>query len=454
MIVVLCWDGLRPDLIQPALTPNLCRLMEDGVNFTKHHAVFPSETRVNASSVSTGCYPGTHGIVGNSIYIPEVHEGSVLNTGNHEDLQAISRVQNLLSVPTLPELLKRNKKTYAIYSSGSPGSSWVQCAPFEGHMVNVRGVVHPENLLSGLEASYGKFPPDTVPATLRNDMVIQMMVDAIEKRLYDVVFGWLCDPDLTQHKVGLGAKLALQAIRENDERLGALLEICYDKDIMVCSDHGFSSLKDPFDYKQAFQTAGFDIEKMVWTGNGIVLREDYKAKRAEVVDFLFTQNWVGPIFTQGQGDGLGQISGTLSFDVVQINHIRTPDVLFSRRWSSLKNEFGVPGVVYGANGLASHGSCSPYDLHNVLMAKGPSFKKGVSSNYPSGVVDIAPTILHLLLGKIPNQMDGRILSESLIGGDAPHKMDTRVWESNSGSRKQFVQVSQVNGTCYIDKGWV
>lgn len=454
MFIVLCWDGLRPDFVCSELTPNLCRLIDDGVNFTNHHAVFPTETRVNASSVSTGCYPGTHGVVGNSIYISEVKKDSPLNTGNHEDLQAISRVQRLLSVPTLPELLRRNKKSYAIFSSGSPGSSWVQCAPLEGHMVNVRGVVHPEHLLSGLEASYGKFPPEAVPATSRNDRVIQMMMDVIERRTYDVVFGWLCDPDLTQHKVGLGADLALQAIRENDTRLGALLEVCPDIDIMVCSDHGFSSLEDPFDYDRMFQSAGFDTDKIVWTGNGVVLRDDYKTKRADVVNFLSTQSWIGPIFTQGKGGGMGQVSGTLSFDVIQLNHVRTPDVTFSRKWSAQKNAFGVPGFVYGAKGIASHGSCSPYDLHNVLIAKGPSFKKGESSDCPSGVVDIAPTILHLVLGMLPAKMDGRVLYESLKIGEAPHLVDSRIWESKIGSRSQYVQISQVNETCYIDKGWV
>ncbi len=452
MFIVLCWDGLRPDFVYPELTPNLCELMERGVTFTKHHAVFPSETRVNASSVSTGCYPGTHGVVGNSIYVPEVNRDVALNTGNHEDLQAIGRVQRLLSVPTLAETLKQNNKTYAIFSSGSPGSSWVQCAPLEGDMVNVRGVVHPLSLSTHLENTYGAFPPDTVPATSRNDLVIQMMVEVIEQRAYDVVFGWLCDPDLTQHKVGLGAELALQAIRENDIRLGKLLSVVNGIDIMVCSDHGFSSLADPFDYTSEFQSAGFDTKKMVWTGNGIVLRDGYKAKCADVVNFLSTLSWVGPIFTKGNGT-MGHIPGTFSFEVANLNHVRTPDIMFSRQWSPQKNEFGIPGFVFGAKGVASHGSCSPYDLHNVLIAKGPSFKIGEAFGNSSGVVDIAPTILHLVLGKLPTQMDGRVLTESLIGGKSVQREETRVWESKIGSRSQYMQISQVNETRYIDKGW-
>jgi arylsulfatase A-like enzyme len=455
MIVVLFWDGLRPDFVNSDLTPNLCELLQGGVNFRNHHAVFPSETRVNASSVATGCYPGRHGLVANSIYIPQVDEGRALNTGDHESLQAISRVQPLLSAPTLARVLKRCGKTFAIFSSGSPGSSWVQCAPGEGHMVNVRGVVHPENLLIAIENQHGAFPADSVPATGRNYLVTRLMIEAIKTSSYDVIFGWLCDPDLTQHKVGLGAELSLLAIRENDRRLGEILNVVQGIDLMVCSDHGFSTLANPFAHQEAFRSAGFDLEKMVWTGNGVVLKKGYKNKRQEVVDFLAEQKWVGPIFTEGAAGGIeGQVKGTFSYDVPGLNHVRTPDVVFSRQWSDLVNPYGVPGTVFGGGGVASHGSCSPYDLHNVLIAGGPSFKKGEESNVPTGVVDIAPTVQHLTLGRQECDMDGRVLLEGLKGQEMTFPVETEVLETKKGERQQYMQISRVGETRYIDKGWV
>ena len=455
MVLVLFWDGLRPDFVKPDLTPNLCQLSTSGVTFANHHAVYPSETRVNASSVATGCYPGTHGVVGNRIYVPQVDADKALNTGNHEDLLAISQVENLLSVPTLASTLTKHKKSYAIFSSGSPGSSWVQCAPGEGNMVNVRGVVHPDQLGQNVLSQYGAFPPETVPATERNKRVSDLIIDALKHQTYDVVFGWLCDPDLTQHKVGLGAPLALDAIRQNDQRLGEILDVAKGIDVMVCSDHGFSTLADPFDHKAVFQGCGFDLEDMVWTGSGVVLKPNIRTELEDVVDVLAGQNCIGPIFSRGKGgQAEGDVSGTFSLDVPSLNHARTPDVMFSRRWSDEANEFGVLGVVYGSGGIASHGSCSPFDMHNVLIASGPHFKQSEEIMLPSGVVDIAPTVQHLVFGKPQTKMDGRVLCEGLIGERVPTETGTETLVVQRGTIKQYMQMSWVDQTRYIDKGGV
>src|SRR3954466_16085560 len=49
--LVFVWDGLRPDSITAADTPNLYRLRAEGVTFAHSHAVFPTVTRVNAASL-------------------------------------------------------------------------------------------------------------------------------------------------------------------------------------------------------------------------------------------------------------------------------------------------------------------------------------------------------------------------------------------------------------------
>src|SRR4249919_352124 len=68
--LVIVVDGLRPDYVTPDVMPRLVRLGRRGVVFNAHHAVFPTVTRVNASSFVTGAYPETHGLLGNTIYIP------------------------------------------------------------------------------------------------------------------------------------------------------------------------------------------------------------------------------------------------------------------------------------------------------------------------------------------------------------------------------------------------
>jgi predicted AlkP superfamily pyrophosphatase or phosphodiesterase len=60
-VLLVVWDGLRPDMINAADTPNLASLRDGGVNFTDHHSTYPTLTMINASSLATGAFPGTHG---------------------------------------------------------------------------------------------------------------------------------------------------------------------------------------------------------------------------------------------------------------------------------------------------------------------------------------------------------------------------------------------------------
>src|SRR6058998_2136329 len=65
-------DGLRPDYVTPDVMPNLTALGKRGVVFNRHHSVYPTVTRVNAASISTGAYPETHGLLGNAVFFPSV----------------------------------------------------------------------------------------------------------------------------------------------------------------------------------------------------------------------------------------------------------------------------------------------------------------------------------------------------------------------------------------------
>src|SRR5574339_444204 len=78
-------DGLRPDYVTPDIMPALTALAKRGVVFNRHHSVYPTVTRVNASSISTGAYPETHGLMGNSVFFPRVEPGAFLDTGDRDN---------------------------------------------------------------------------------------------------------------------------------------------------------------------------------------------------------------------------------------------------------------------------------------------------------------------------------------------------------------------------------
>src|SRR6478752_2878211 len=88
--LIVFFDGLRADYITPEQMPNLYEFKKRGAYGKSHHSVFPTVTRVNSASYSTGSYPVTHGLMGNSVFFPEVNKTRSLNTGEAEDLFKIT----------------------------------------------------------------------------------------------------------------------------------------------------------------------------------------------------------------------------------------------------------------------------------------------------------------------------------------------------------------------------
>src|SRR5260370_37518760 len=64
-VVVVVWDGLRPDFVTEQFTPTLYKLGREGVVFQNHHAVYLSATEVNGTALATGAYPAHSGILAN-----------------------------------------------------------------------------------------------------------------------------------------------------------------------------------------------------------------------------------------------------------------------------------------------------------------------------------------------------------------------------------------------------
>ena len=58
------------------------------------------------------------------------------------------------------------------------------------------------------------------------------------------------------------------------------------------------------------------------------------------------------------------------------------------------------------------GDSGCHRLHGVFIARGPSIARGEISN--ARIIDLAPTILHLMNVPVPDDMDGRVLTEALV----------------------------------------
>ena len=79
-VVVIVWDGMRPDFISQEHTPTLYQLARDGVMFENHHAVYCSSTEVNGTAIATGAYPQNSGIIANREYRPDIDSRKAIDT--------------------------------------------------------------------------------------------------------------------------------------------------------------------------------------------------------------------------------------------------------------------------------------------------------------------------------------------------------------------------------------
>src|SRR5260370_37510098 len=91
------------------------------------------------------------------------------------------------------------------------------------------------------------------------------------------------------------------------------------------------------------------------------------------------------------------MEGTFTLDKARIDNEHAPDVEMAFRWDENKNQFGVAGMMDGdwqrAAGKGTHATLSRFDMHNVLIAAGPGFKRGGTDAVAGGEVELSPTIL-------------------------------------------------------------
>src|SRR5204863_693706 len=108
-VVVVVWDGMRPDFVTETNTPALWKLAREGVTFRNHHAVYPSATMVNGTALVTGVYPGKNGLIANHVYRPDIDPRHAIDV----ELPAVVKKGDELSggkyisVPTIPEIIQQ-----------------------------------------------------------------------------------------------------------------------------------------------------------------------------------------------------------------------------------------------------------------------------------------------------------------------------------------------------------
>ena len=488
-VVIVVWDGLRPDSITEETTPTLARLAREGVFFAHHHSVYPSSTEVNGTALATGCYPAHSGIVGNREYRPAIDPFRSVATEEETSIRAGDALTGgkYLRVPTLAETMHAAGWRTAIAGTKQvvalqDRALRADAGTLDGESVDLfSGKILPEEADRELERLLGSaFPPTVLLPNVEEDAwTTRALTRAFWKdSLPKLSVLWLSDPDFTQHKFGPSSPQALRALASCDANLAAVLSTLETRgwrdstDVFVVSDHGFSTIGHQVNVTKSLQDAGFaayksfpaaprDGQVMVVGLGGVVylyvIGHD-AATIQRLVEFLQQTEYAGVVFTRDAA-----LPGTFPLGAIHIDSPDVADVAVALRWDDDKNANGLPGEMYSDGerkpGQGNHASLSRFELHNTLVANGPSFQRGFRDELPTANTDLAPTIAHLLGLPNPPPMDGRDLNEALVHPAADHPVSspkTERLEAESVNHglpwKQYLQITRYEGVDYLDEG--
>jgi arylsulfatase A-like enzyme len=484
-VVMMVWDGMRPDFIRPQYTPTLYALVKEGVFFKSHHAVCLSSTEVNGTALITGVYPEHSGITANKVYWPEMDRMRVVAT---EDLDVVRRGDkrsggHYIEAPTLTEILEQagfrtavagTKPVAVLLNRSQPGAA----KPGKRSVNFFKGHTLPRSALGALIRANDDEPfPSriTYPNVKQDAWTTRALIQGLwRKDVPKLSVLWLSDPDYSQHEHGPGSDEAIAALESADDNLAAVLRALQDKgvrdttDIFIVSDHGFSTVNRAVDLVALLKKSKFravkqfeddpepgDIFVVPLGGSAAlyVVGHDQSIVR-DLVDFFQVSDFAGVIFSTVPMDGTFPLSN------IRLATTNAPDLLVSLRWSAGLSELGVPGLVVSdgnAKRKGTHASLSPFDMRNTLVAVGPDFRTSFIDELPSGNADLAPTILSILGIQPPHPMDGRVLTEALsVSSGLPPKAEQKTIEaSRTGSLfhwRQYLKFSNVGQAVYFDEG--
>lgn len=491
-VILVIWDGMRPDFINAENTPNLQSLVQHGTFFANNHSFWPTTTEVNGTVLATGAFPARSHIVANQEFRPDINPRGPVHTEEAEVMHKGDELSGgkYLGVATVVETVRKAGLPTAV--AGTKPVALIQdraperpASPRSATLF--AGKMYPASLLDPIVAALGPFPQykadikNPAPNTAGNLWTTRALLehlwhDGVPR--YSVL--WLSDPDFPQHVSSPGAPAALAGIHDSDTNLGLVIAELQKRgeldktDIFVVSDHGFSTIERSVDPVKYYNDHGVTVSKQFTSPptNGQVLSVSVGGATGlyvighdagtigKLVELLQQSDFAGPIFTRNV------LPGTFAISAAHLDSPAAPDIIFSFRWSAGNNAVGTPGLIVaeGKAGNGMHGSLSKFDIHNTLVAGGPDIRIGYRDEFPTGNIDVAPTILHLLGLKSPDGVDGRVLTEAFAGTPEPTekpviKRVEALREITSGvifkekhKWQQFMQTTSFAGRTYIDEG--
>jgi len=375
-LLLVSIDGLRADMLDRGITPNLSRLVDGGVRARWMTPSYPSLTFPNHYTLVTGLRPDHHGIIHNSM---------------HEDALGSFR------------LSKREAVTDARWWGGEP--IWVGA---ENAGVRTATLSWPgsEAAIQGVRPSQWRTYDASVPLPARVDQVLRWVgqTDADAPRLVTL---YMEQVDHAGHDHGPDSPEYAAAIGEVDAAIGRLLDGLQSRgldastNVIVVSDHGMASVPDG-------QTIAIEdmvdptIATDVSMGQSVGFAP-LPGKRREAEKVLLGAHAQYDCWTRQ----------TLPARWHYGSNPRIPPIVCQMHegWNALSRA-SVAARAPGTRGSHGYDNALP-SMRAVFIARGPSFKQGQTIEGFDNV-DVYPLLARLLgVPAAPNDGDAERLLPAL-----------------------------------------
>ncbi len=529
-VILFVADGQRPGVVDDSTAPAMASVLANGVRFANPHSLFPTFTTANASALATGHMLGDTGDFSNTIYagfrvsaaggsvtpflesdpvLGEMDEHFAGNYLNEESVLAAARLEGISTASIgklgpaliLDSTARSGQDTIIIDNStgrapGIPLNTEMKAALAKaglGEQAPTRG----DNAKPGNFATPGTDVANVGQQNWFTAVATKVVLPLFKFRSkpFVMVF-WSRDPDGTQHNQGdslgrlipgINGKTSFAAIRNADNDLAALLQALRetgleaDTDVIVASDHGFSTISKEsatsyaatqsypdtspnllppgflaidlahalglrlFDPdlngtalgpgqhpKFANGLIGDDAEHpgVVVAANGgsdlIYLPAGDQTLAARIVTALSEQDYTSGLFVDSR---LGSYPGTLPLSAIALEGTAiTPMPAIAVNFRTFSTGCADPttcGVEVADTGLQQgqgmHGSFSRADTRNVMGAIGPDFRAHFVDPAPASTADLGKTIAAILHLRMQDKgtLIGRVLGEAMPNGAVP-----------------------------------
>ena len=349
-----------------------------------------------------------------------------------------------------------------IISAASSGSAWLWNAGRAASLIHPVAA-YPDEWRDEIEEA-GEIPPAGEPDLPRCEWALDLALDYVIPKLAPAVLViHLSEPDSTQHHQGAAGAVHREALVGVDRLFGAFWERFQAEhddwaqtNLLLFSDHGVVTTAGMIDLEAelADLTGRGESWQVAHSEGAALFYGESENTLREIVAFLRTKDWAGPLFSKDGEGAEGALPGTMSLGLAGCGGPRAPDLLMGFQWGDgfLRDENragALPGWGYSSvnnkGDGGTHGSCSPYELCNFLIAQGPAFPAGARVDAPTGNIDLAPTILSLMGKESPEGLDGKAFTKMPRA-----RGEERVYRVESNDFAQTLSRTEVDGRFYLN----